>query len=129
MISCDTTQQEQSFRKYLDFSEKDGGSQNDERKWTESFLYFFRKVCDMYDIVLLCDDVCLVCFVVLVDKYLHVKPSPHVQLINTQHITLFASISRCVCVNRSCNEISFSIISIIVSILEDRCGIASSSGG
>ena len=40
--------QEQNFRKYLDFSEKDGGLPRDEGKWTESFLYFFRKVCS-YD--------------------------------------------------------------------------------
>ena len=39
------TLQEVNFRKYLDFSEKDGGSPCDEKAWTESFLYFFRKVC------------------------------------------------------------------------------------
>ena len=34
-----------NFRKYLDFSEKDGGTRSDEKIWTQSFLYFFRKVC------------------------------------------------------------------------------------
>ena len=37
-------QQEPSFRRYLDFSEADGGTKQDEDAWVRSFLYLMKKI-------------------------------------------------------------------------------------